>query len=263
MQAAPDPVVITDRAGCLVAMNPAAERMSGYALTEVRGRNFAELGIFPSESLDRARRGYEMLLGGRESITAELVLRAREGAFFVVEANSTPLRDRGAVHGVLTIFRDVTRRRQVEEHLQREEERYRTILENIEDGYYEVDLNGRFTLLNRGLCDLLGYSRSEMLGMSFRRYLSAATAKHVVMLFKDVYRFQRPLQVQGWEVLRKDGRRPIVEASISPIQEVGGEVTGFRGIVRDVSRRVEMEQELRRSEAQYRSLLEEVLDGVY
>jgi PAS domain S-box-containing protein len=244
-------------------MNPAAERMTGYTLEELKGRNFAELGLFPSESLDMARKGYAMLLGGRESVTAELRLRSRDGAFLAVEANATPLRDRGLVQGVLTIFRDVTRRRQMEETLRREEERYRTILESIEDGYYEVDMNGRFTLLNRGLCDLLGYSRSEMIGMAFRRYLSQSTARHVIRLFKDVYRNRRPLQVQGWEVVRKDGRRPIVEASISPIQDASGEVTGFRGIVRDVSRRVEMERDLRNSEAQYRLLFEEVLDGVF
>lgn len=263
MQAAPDPVVITDRAGCLESMNPAAERMTGYALAELKGRNFAELGLFPSESLEMARKGYGMLLGGQESVTAELRLRSRDGAFLAVEANATPLRDGGKVQGVLTIFRDVTRRRQMEEQLRRGEERYRTILESIEDGYYEVDLNGRFTLLNRGLCDLLGYGRDEMLGMAFRRYLSPDTARHVVRLFKDVYHHRRPLQVQGWEVVRKDGRRPIVEASISPILDPGGDVTGFRGIVRDVSRRVAMERDLRESEAQYRSLFEEVLDGVF
>ena len=263
MQAAPDPVVITDLAGCFVGMNPAAERMSGYALSEVKGRSFAELGIFPSESLDKARRGYEMLLGGRESITAELVLRARDGTFFSVESNSTPLRDRGIMQGVLTILRDVTRRRQMEEQLRREEERYRTILESIEDGYYEVDLSGRFTLLNRALCDLLGYGRQEMIGMSFRRCLSSATARHVIMLFRDVFRFRRLLQVQGWEVVREDGRHVIVEVSISPILKYGDEIIGFRGIVRDVSRRVAMERELRESESQYRTLFEEVPDGIY
>jgi PAS domain S-box-containing protein len=263
MQAAPDPVIITDRAGCLVAMNPAAERLTGYRADELRGRNFAELGLLPSESLELARRGYGLLLGGQESATGELALRARDGTLLALEAHATPLRDRGAVQGVLTIFRDVTRRRQMEESLRRSEERYRTILESIEDGYYEVDLEGRFTLLNRGLCEILGYERNELLGMSFRRYLHPANARHVISLFKDVYHRRRPLQVQGWEVVRKDGGATIVEASITPILDLDGDPVGFRGIVRDVSRRMAMERELKESEAQYRHLFEEVPDGLY
>ena len=62
---------------------------------------------------------------------------------------------------------------------QESEEKYRTILENIEDGYYEVDLTGHFTFFNNALCKLSGCSQKELMGMNDRRFIDETTAKEV------------------------------------------------------------------------------------
>src|SRR5512145_2088805 len=66
---------------------------------------------------------------------------------------------------------DITARKQAEEALRQSEERYRTILDNIEDGYYETDLQGNLTFCNDALCRIPGYSREELLGMNYRQYI--------------------------------------------------------------------------------------------
>ena len=63
---------------------------------------------------------------------------------------------------------ETTERHQTDETLRENEERYRTILESIEEGYFEVDLKGTFTFFNDSLCVVLGYSRDELEGMNNR-----------------------------------------------------------------------------------------------
>ena len=77
-------------------------------------------------------------------------------------------------------MRDITRRQQAEDELRKSEERYRTILEDIDEGYYENDLAGNFTFVNDAECRDLGYSREELIGMNYRQYSDEATAKNLL-----------------------------------------------------------------------------------
>ncbi len=60
--------------------------------------------------------------------------------------------------------------------MRQSEERYRNILESIEEGYYEVDIAGNLTFFNDSLCNLLGYSRDELMGLNNRRYTDEENA---------------------------------------------------------------------------------------
>ena len=63
-----------------------------------------------------------------------------------------------------------TRHSRVKQTLRQSEERYRTIIENVEDGYYEVDLAGNFTFFNDSMCRIFGYPKEELMGMNNRQY---------------------------------------------------------------------------------------------
>jgi PAS domain S-box-containing protein len=117
------------------------------------------------------------------------------------------------------------------------EERYRTILESIEDGYYEVDLAGNFVFFNDSLCRILGYAREELMGLNNRQYMSEKTAKTVYEAYNGVYRTGKPNKVFGYELIRKDGIIRVVEVSISLNQNSNGEPIGFRDIARDMTER--------------------------
>ena len=72
---------------------------------------------------------------------------------------------------------EITERKQAEDALRESEDKYRTILENIEDGYYEVDIQGDFTFFNDALCEIYGYSGNEMMGMNIRKLTDPETAE--------------------------------------------------------------------------------------
>ena len=96
-----------------------------------------------------------------------------------------------------------------EEALKQSEEKYRTILDNIEDGYFEVDLKGNFTFFNNSVCRLIGYSPSAMEGMNNRNYMDAENAEKVFKTFNQVYETRQPTKGFDWEITTVDGsKRP-------------------------------------------------------
>jgi diguanylate cyclase (GGDEF)-like protein/PAS domain S-box-containing protein len=129
----------------------------------------------------------------------------------------------------------VSDRLRAEEALSRSDERYREILEGIEEGYYEVDLGGNFTFVNAALCLILGRPREEMIGLNNRAYTRPETSSQLFEAFNRVFRTGGSARHVDWDILRKDGSVRHVAASISLARDTRGQPVGFRGVVRDVT----------------------------
>jgi PAS domain S-box-containing protein len=158
--------------------------------------------------------------------------------------------------------RDLARQRETADALRASEEKYRNILEHIEEGYFEVDLAGTFTFCNDSICVMSGYGRSEILGLNNRSYTSPETAKRMFSVFNEIYRTGRPAIVLDYEIIRKDGAIKTLELSASLMRDSTGQPVGFRGIVRDVTERKRADEALRESEEKYRTVLEANPDPV-
>ena len=155
------------------------------------------------------------------------------------------------------------KRKKAEETLHHSEERYRTILENIEEGYLEVDLAGILTFFNDTLCRVSGYSREELMGMNNRQYTDKEELKKVFQAYNKVYTTGEPNNGFGWQIIRKDGAKRYIEGSISLLKDSLGKLTGFRGIVHDITERRLAEEKLRESEASYRQLFDNSPSAIY
>ncbi|MHA2226668.1 MAG: PAS domain S-box protein [Candidatus Hodarchaeales archaeon] len=147
--------------------------------------------------------------------------------------------------------------------LRENEEKYRTILDNIEEGVYEVDLRGNFTFVNENISEILGYSREEITKMNYRDYSDEETAASVFRAFNQVYSTKIPKHAFNWEIIRKDKTRRYIEASISLITNSKGEPTGFRGVARDIHKRKQVEIELQESEQRFRTLVNTMTEGLW
>jgi two-component system sensor histidine kinase/response regulator len=164
---------------------------------------------------------------------------------------------------VKTLEKEAIELKQADEGLRQSEERYRTLLESIEDGYYEVDLAGNLAFFNDSLSKIYGIPRNELMGMNNRDYMSPETSKRIYQIFNEVYETGKSAKIFDWEFIKKDGSKIYVEISASLIKDSRGKPVGFRGIVRDITERILAEEELRRSEEKYREIIESIQEGYY
>ena len=131
--------------------------------------------------------------------------------------------------------------------LKESEEKYRSILENIQDGYFEVDLTGKFTFFNDSLCRITGYSKEEISGANYKQFSDEITSSNVFLEFNKIYKTGVPNEGFDWLIIRKDGMERYIEASASLRKDSSDKLIGFRGIFRDSTERKRAEVKLQQT----------------
>jgi len=229
-----DSVIVVDGDGRIVDMNPAAQRLVGRPASQAIAKPLEQFlpGIISIWTGNTNKNSEVALDYGNTPRVFDLRVSAIQGW-------------QSPVEGKVVVLRDITERKRMEEALRESEEKYRTILENIEEGYYEVDLAGNFTFFNNSLRRALGYSSEELMGMNDQQYSDKENAKKFFQTFNKVYKTGEPLRESEWEIIRKDGTRRCIEASVSLKRDSSGNPIGFRGIVRDVTERKQAEEALK------------------
>jgi len=193
----------------------------------------------------------------------ELEFYRKDGSTYWVEnAFSLIWDENGKPMSLLGVGRDITERKQAEEELRESEEKYRNILENIEDGYFEVDIAGNLTFFNDSVCRMLGYSRAELMGMNNRQYTDKENGQKLFREFNKTFRTGKPSKGVGYEIIEKDGTKLYIESSVSLVRNTSGQPIGFRGIMRNITERKQAQEALRESEEKYRWMLDNMSDVI-
>ncbi|HOO44587.1 MAG TPA: PAS domain S-box protein [Deltaproteobacteria bacterium] len=245
--------IVVDQNGRCEFVNQKALEISGYSREEFASRRLVDF-IYEEDRqrfLDRTM----MIEGEHESDSYPVRFVHRNGRILWLEVSWVVISWKNSP-AVLNFLNDITERTEAVEALQKSEERYRTILEKIEDGYYEVDIAGNLTFFNDSMCQTLGYSKSEMLGMNNRNYMDEQSAKRIYAAFNEAYRSRTSIKSLDVNCIGKDGKVINVETSASIIRSPSGEIIGFRGISRDVTTRRLAEKALKESEQRYRTIFE-------
>jgi PAS domain S-box-containing protein len=252
-----------DIAGNFTFVNDAMCCILGYSRDELIGMNYKT--YTPKEDVKTIFEAYNRVYRMGEPLTwFPMVEVRRDGTRLYVEDSVFPIKnDTGEVIGFRGVSRDVTGRKRAEEALRQSEERYRSILEEMEDSYFEVDLGGHLTFVNNAVCRDLGYSTEELVGKSYEVFTVEEDIESVFQVFNEVHRTGVPNKGFAWKTVRKDGTHGFVETSISLLRNDKGETIGFRGVGRDISERKKIEETLRQSEEKYRTILEETGDGYF
>jgi two-component system NtrC family sensor kinase len=257
---ASDAILLANDEGHLLEVNRKAEELLGYTRKELLGVNISK--IHPKEELEKIINGFkEINKKGSGTVNNTAVLR-KDGRTVSIDISGSVIEYSGkkVLQG---IFRDITEHRQMEETLRKSEERYRNILESIQEGYFELDLAGNYTFVNEANCRFLGYTKEEMVGMNFRQHTDEEAAKKLYQSYRELYRTGKPIETLEVESIRKDGTKVIYETSVSLIGDSAGKLIGYRGVSRDITERKKMEETLRRSEEKYRTIIENMHEPYY
>ncbi len=229
-------------------INPQFTRVFGYTPEEAIGLNVDDL-IAP-KGKEEEMRGTTRCVERGDKVSLNTMRRHKDGTLIPVELLVFPITIEGRNVGAYAMYMDVRERIRAENALRESEERYRSILENMNEGYYETDLAGNFTFVNEAMSAMIGYEKDELIGSNNRAYMDDETARKVYTAFNRVYSTGSPERGFEWDSIRKDGSRAVVETSVSLILGSDGGPAGFRGLVRDVTERELSKMEKKTLEAQ-------------
>ena len=258
-----DVIIITDQAMKITAVTPSVEALFGYRPEQLLNVPFHQLKLFTSPSLELIMKNVPRALAGEPAQNHVHEFITRDGNVRLAEVTSTPIRESGEITGTITVARDITEHKDMEERLCRLEEQYRDILDTIPDGYFEIDLSGKYTFANDVVCTHLQRTREELIGRDNREFQTAEDAQKAFRLFRNVYKTGIPEKAVELEILSKDGSAKTYELSVSLIKDAQGTPVGFRGISRDITERKKMEEELIKSEVKYRTIVENAQEGIF
>jgi len=247
----------------ILSVSPSAEKIIGFKPEELTGRSFPEMGLLSGEYLESAISDVKRVLEGEPMPSSVYEFVAKDGSRKFGEVSAAPLSRNGKIVGLTCVARDITDRKKAEMALMEREERYRTILESIKEGYYETDNAGNFIFVNDAFCKITGHSSDRLIGSNYRRYTNPESAKLVYETFNEVYQRGKSIEGFDWEMVKKDGTKRHLELSISLMLDSEGHRSGFRGIVRDVTSRKMAEETIREREEKYRNILESIEEGYF
>ncbi|HMK75634.1 MAG TPA: PAS domain S-box protein [Thermodesulfobacteriota bacterium] len=241
-----DMVYITSVDQKLADVNRAGVDLFGYGSKEEMMQVNTRDAFFYPEDRERFRNAIT-----KEGFVKdfEVKLKKKDGAPIDVLITAHARKDvSGNLVGYEGIIKDISDRRRMEEEVRNSEERYRAILENIEEGYYEVDLAGNFTFFNDSTCQIFGYSREELMHMKDRQYTDQETTRKLFQAFNEVHRTGKPGRGFDWGITRKDGSKRYIDTSISLRKDASGKPVGFKGIIQDITDRKRIEEQLFQAE---------------
>ncbi|MDD5493225.1 MAG: PAS domain S-box protein [Dehalococcoidia bacterium] len=226
-----------DLAGNFTFLNEAVYHHLGYSSEELLGKNYSCFTVEDDVKnlFDVFNEVYSM---GESNKGFAHRARRKDGTVLFFETSVDLRRDEhGEICGFRSVSRDVTDHKLAEDVIHKSEQRYRDILAQIDDAYYEVDEKGNYTFFNDTMCRQLGYTREELQGLNYKAYIPPHERRKVVEAYSRVFSSGMPQRWLPMTNIRKDGSRIYVEDSIYPLRDETGKIIGLRGISRDMTER--------------------------
>lgn len=231
-------VIATDLDRRILFWNIFAERLFQWRKEEMQGRPITD--ILSERSLVTIKQS--------SFWEGECLGVRKDGATFPVHITNSVFRDeRGKVKGMIFVVNDITERKQVEELLRQSEEKYRSLFEESKDAIFITSPKGQYVDINPAAVTLLGYdSKEELLKVDIARevYYVPEERQKVINLLNH-QGFVKDLEVV---LKRKNGEKINVLMTATTVRDEEGKIVGYRGILRDVTERKLLENQLIQSQ---------------
>lgn len=258
-------IVRMNTKGCVTSVNGHAEDLFGYTADEIIGRNVVGT-IFPDT--DTWKRNLKTMIrdigkhperyAGNED---EIICRNGERAW-IAWTSMPVLDDEGGICEIACICNDLTRQRRGDEALRRSEEKYRTLIENIQDGVFIIQ-DAKLKFVNEAFCRMGGLTVEEVAkgSLDFRDFVAPEDLAMVAdRYFRMMAREDVPMEYE-FRALKKDGvTRTIVNMTVGYLN-YQGKLAAF-GTVKDITLRRQMEDALVAEKERLSVTLRSIGDGV-
>jgi PAS domain S-box-containing protein len=244
----PEAIAIMDTGGVIKRINSEFTRLFGYTAEEAVGQDINGL-LLPSERVEEAK-DIDRLSDGEKTYLSETSRRRKDGSLVDVSLMGASVIMDGDIVDKFAIYHDITDRKTAEAALRQSEEKYRTILDNVEAGYFELDLAGNIIEGTDSAAVMLGSSpelkSTALIGHNFAEFCDEKNAQALFKTYHNVYLTGEPAKEVEWNITAPDGTKIFTETSAALMRDAKGEPIGFRGIIQDVTDRKKAELELRK-----------------
>jgi PAS domain S-box-containing protein len=238
-----DAIIYLDRYGRIREVNRRAVEVFGRTKEEVVGKHFTKIGFFPIKEIPMRMRIFADILAGK-TVKIEVSFKNKKGQQRVLDCSASLVK-KEEFAGVMVIARDITERKQSQEALQRAEEKFRTIFENVHDVIAYVDKHGKILDVNDRVEELLGYKRDEIIGKHFVKLgiIGLKDIPRMLKLFISTTRKSEAQELIELELQHKNGNKVFVEVSTRFIRK-NGKVEGVVNIFRDITEQKRIRKQL-------------------
>ncbi|MCJ7663995.1 MAG: PAS domain S-box protein, partial [Desulfobacterales bacterium] len=244
----PDSVLVHDDEGTILHVNEIGAQQLEWSAKDLVGRNLREI-VTPENRALIADHIRETLKIGWCRFETTYV--SRSGWKIVVELNDRPIKF-GKKKAILRVARDITERKRAEEALRESEEKYRDLVENINDILYATDENGTVTYISPTIEFLSGYTPSEIIGHPFSEFVYQEDLPLAREEFQEVVSGQ--VKAHEYRMVNKSGVVRWVRTSSRPLSREA-RFLGLRGIMTDITDRKQAEKDLRHSYQELHEML--------
>ena len=241
--------MMLDRDGKVTFCNDSLLRLTGWSREEVIGRTWFDR--FLPESDDRTEKLFhEAIHGAGKSTHRQNRIQTREGELREIAWNDMVLRDAvGAVVGMASIGEDVTERLRAESALKASEQRFKALFEQAAVGVVQTDLaTGRFALANLRFCEITGFTRDELMQMTFAQIthpadVAASMEKNEQMRRGVIREFS-----QEKRYVRKDRAEVWVNVTVAAMGLPGTSPTTAIAVAQDITQQKLLEEQFRQAQ---------------
>lgn len=227
----------------ITGISPSVERLLGYKPQDFIGRSVADLGnILVPRFLEQAVSDMRSVLKGETILAATYQFIARDGTIKCGEVSGSPIIREGRIIGMISVARDVTERKKLEDALLTSEASFTMLVNTIPDIVVRTDLSGKIIFTNDYVTKVTGYTHEELEGRNLLDFIypdeqAGAIQKMTAMLSEGR---QGP---SIYHLIMKDGRRVPFEVNGDVLLDQDGKPFGRVHICRDISLRMQAERE--------------------
>ena len=256
-----DVIIEVDAKGKFVYLSPQVYGMFGFRPEELIGLSVYKM-IHPDD-LSHFNESINKGINLEDTLIGEFRVKHKKGYYIHVSIKGSMVKENSAFK-IIGIIRDITERWEAEQKLKESEKKYREILHNIKEGYFENDFKGNYTFVNDYFCKALRYSREELLGKNFRSMYTKSGSEEIYKKFNQLYKNEiSPPLVYENQLITQSGEIMYYEALVDLKYDSDGNKVGFSGLIRDITERKIAEQKLKESERRYRGILENIKEGYF